>query len=283
MPGLANEFQQKQQLQAKQFAPKQTGPKEHPEDTLIVRNILVGDDTEVEEVIPYANARPSVDPMTGQQHFVNQIDTNLFEHSWNTREFFEVRWDGRPHRIRSGETRNMPRYLADHFAKYLIDFILLQREDKEKVTGLLKNRLEREKLYSQIIVGVSSYYNGDMWDYEREGNYVEQQVQQLNQPDNARNLGMVPNIAAGYGLTDKPPEPVVTVTSTTGIPSFEGISVTTTAIPLSPSPADGVPVSKQELIDSKTKNQLVAEAKALGIEIKGQENKTQLYDMITNF
>lgn len=262
MPGLANEFQQKQAQQAKQFAPKPTGPQEHPEDTLIVRNILIGDDTEVEEVIPYANARPAIDPMTGQQHFVNQIDTNLFEHSWNTKDFFEVRWDGRPHRIRAGETRNMPRYLADHFAKYLIDYILLQREDKEKVTGLLKNRLEREKLYKQIIVGVSSYYNGDMWDYEREGTYVEQQVQQLNQSDNARDLGIVPNIAAGYGLTDKPPE---------ALPQLDALPLTTK------------PQTQDELIASKTIGQLRSEAKIAGIELTNTMTKEQIASALLNF
>lgn len=280
---LATEFQQKQQLQARQFAPKQTDPKIHPEDILVVRNILIGDDKDVEEPISYANARPSVDPQTGQQHFVNQISTGLFEHSWNTKDFFEVRWDGRPHRIRPGETRNMPRYLADHFAKYLIDYILIQREDKEKMTGLLKSRLEREKLYKQIIVGVASYYNGDLFDYEREGTYVEQQVQQLNQPDNAKNLGEVPNLAMGYGLSDKPPEPLVEIQQNMLTTDMPNMSVPVGAHILSPAPPAGIPASRQELIDLKSKSQLIAEAKALGIEVKGQENKSQLYDMITNF
>lgn len=259
---LATEFQQKQQLQARQFAPKQTGPKIHPEDILIVRNILVGDDKDVEEPISYANARPMVDPTTGQQHFVNQISTGLFEHSWNTKDFFEVRWDGRPHRIKPGETRNMPRYLADHFAKYLIDYILLQREDKEGLTGLLKSRLEREKLYKQIIVGVSSYYNGDLFDYEREGTYVEEQVQQLNQPDNAKNLGEVPNLALGYGLTDKAPEALPVIEDT---------------------PLANKPQSREELIASKTVAQLRTEAKLAGIELTNTMSKDDIATALLNF
>lgn len=267
---LASEFQRKQQLEAKQFQdlngqPK--GPKEHPEDTMTVRNILVGDDTEVEDVIPYANARPSVDPSTGAQHFVNQIDTNLFEYSWNTKEFFEVRWDGRPHRIKAGETRRMPRYLADHFAKYLIDFILIHREDREKVTGLLKNRLERAKLYKQIVIGVDSYYNGDMFDYEREGTYVEQQVSQLNKADNAINLGEVPNIALGYGTSDRPPE-----TTDFG-----------TEPPVGPTIITDTPKTQDDLIAAKTIGQLRTEAKQLGIEVKPTMNKQALASAILNF
>lgn len=267
---LASEFQRKQQLEAKQFADLKspsTGPKEHPEDTLIVRNILIGDDTEVEDVIPYANARASIDPSTGQQHFVNQIDTNLFEYSWNTKEFFEVRWDGRPHRIKAGEIRRMPRYLADHFAKYLIDFILIHRETREKVTGLLKNRLERAKLYKQIIVGVDSYYNGDMFNYEREGTYVEQQVDQLNKTSNAVDLGEVPNIAMGYGTTDKPPESI----------DFEP-----DLPPILPSTPDA-PKTQDELIEAKTIGQLRTEAKQLGIEVKPTMNKEALASAILNF
>ncbi len=264
MSSLANEFQQKQALQAKQFAPKQTGPKEHPEDTLIVCNILVGDDNEIQEVIPYANARPSIDPSTGQQHFINQIDTNIYEHSWNTSEFFEVRWDGRPHRIRAGETRRMPRYLADHFAKHLIDYILIEREKREKVTGLLKHRGERAKLYKEIIQGVDSYYNGDMFDYEREGTYVEQQVGQLNQPDNSLNLGEMPPVALGFGTTDKPPEKI----------DVEPEVFT---------PPDTKPQTPEELIASKTIGQLRSEAKQLGIEIKPTMNKEALSAAILNF
>lgn len=269
---LANEFQRKQQLQAKEFAATNTpqeGPKEHPEDILVVRNILVGDDTDVEEVIPYANARPSTDPGTGQQHFVNQIDTNVYEHSWNTKDFFEVRWDGRPHRVRAGETRRMPRYLADHFAKHLIDFILIKRESSEKVTGLLKNRGERAKLYQQIIVDVDSYYNGDLWDYEREGTYVEQQVDQMNRSDSgpAFNLGEVPPVALGYGINDTPPESVEP-------PAAPEVAPEAPATP---------PQSRDEAIAGKSRNQFLQEAKQLGIQLTGRETKEQLYDAITNF
>lgn len=289
---LANEFQQKAAAQNQQLraqALPQSGPKIHPEDTMIVKNILIGDNHEMQDVIPYANARQSIDPSTGAQHFVNQIETNIFENVWNTSDYFEVRWDGRPHRIKPGETRRMPRYLADHFAKYLIDYILSAREENEKLTGLVKNRLERQKLYDQIIVGVDSYYNGDGWDYERQGVIVEQKVEELNKPDNSLNLGQVPNTAMGYGLSDAAPKPIETITpelpssidpNMTHIPNTP---VSTIVHQVSPSAPQGIPTSRQELIDSKSRNQLIAEAKTLGIELKGQENKSQIFDLITNF
>lgn len=265
---LASEFQRKQQLEAKQFnaTQPQTGPKIHPEDTLIVRNILVGDDTEVQDVVPYANAKPGIDPNSGAQHFVNQIETDIYEHSWSTKDFFEVRWDGRPHRIKPGETRRMPRYLADHFAKILIDFILTQREEKEKLTGLLKNRQERAKLYKQILIGVDSYYNGDLYDYQREGNFVEQQVEQLNTTTNVHDLGEVPPVALGWGTTDKAPE-----------------HVDDTPLPPIPSSNPGNPSTQEELIAAKTIGQLRSEAKQLGIEVKPTMDKPALAAAILNF
>lgn len=274
---LASEFQRKQQLQAKQFDQlnqPQKGPKEHPEDTLIVRNILIGDDTDIEDVIPYANAKPGVDPATGAPHFVNQIETDSFEYSWNTKDYFEVRWDGRPHRINAGETRRMPRYLGDHFAKYLIDFILMQRETKEKVTGLQKNRTERAKLYKQIVIGVDSYYNGDMFDFQREGNFVENQVSQLNANiGNAHDLGEVPPVALGYGTTDKAPEPLTD-------PLLQVTPQTTEPVnPLAP----GAPTSREDLIASKTINELRSEARQLGIEVQLSMNKEALAAAILNF
>lgn len=278
--GLNSEFQRKQQLEAKQFQATQPriGPKIHPEDTLIVRNVLVGDDTEVQDVIPYANARPGIDPNSGAQHFVNQIETDVYEHSWSTKDFFEVRWDGRPHRIKPGEIRRMPRYLADHFAKILIDFILTQREEKEKLTGLLKNRNERAKLYKQIIIGVDSYYNGDLYDYQREGNFVEQQVQEMNtSTPNVRDLGEVPPVALGWGTTDKEPEPIES-NETAGADFIDS---------LQPSPLvdeiNGKPHTQEELIARKTIGQLRSEAKQLGIEVKPTMNKKALSAAILAF
>lgn len=271
---LANEFQQKQSQQAQEIRqnllPAQQGPKEHPEDTLIVKNILVDDATEVEEVIPYANPRHDPKhPTAGSAFDFSRLDTHIFEHSWNTRDFFEVRWDGRPHRIKPGEQRFFPRYLADHFAKGLIDFILTKREADEKLTGLVKNRLERAKLYKQIVVGVASYYNGDVYDGEREGFRVERQVEQMNQP-NAFNIGEAVNPAMGYGTTDKPPEKIE-----------EDVPQTPPApIPASPG---SPPKTQQDIVSGKSRQQLMKEAKELGLEVSSDMNKEQLGAMILNF
>lgn len=273
---LANEFQQKLSQQAQEIRdkslPSQQGPKEHPEDTMEVVNILIGDETEVEEVIPYANPRHDPrHPTAGTALDFSRVDTNVYEHSWNTRDFFEVRWDGRPHRIKPGQKRFFPRYLADHFAKGLIDFILTKRERDEKLTGLMKNRLERAKLYKQIVTGVASYYNGDAFDGERDGFRVERQVEEMNLPSaqNAFNVGEVVNPALGYGTTDKPPEQI----------EDDPITPPTQQVPAKTSPKS----SPQDIVAAKSRQELMKEAKKLGLEVTPDMTKEQLSTAILNF
>lgn len=254
---LSNEFQRKQQIQAKQFQRQEAGPIESPEDIMLVKNILVNVDEEIEEVIPYANAKQDLDPLSGSAHPINRIETNTYRHTWSTNDYFEIRWDGRPHRIKAGETRQMPRYLADHFAKYLIDFILTKREVDEKLKNLVGNKLEREKLYKQIVIKVTSYYNSDLYDFQTEGQYVENQVQSIN----AFDVGEVPNRAIGYA-NDKP---IMKDTSRNmDISQIAGMS-------------------KDEALSMKTKKELAGEAEMLGIDLKGSETKEQIYDLITKF
>lgn len=272
---LANEFQQKLSQQAQEIrdkaSPSQQGPKEHPEDTMFVVNILTDDATEVEEVIPYANPRHDPrHPTAGTALDFSRVDTNIYEHSWNTKDFFEVRWDGRPHRIKPGQQRFFPRYLADHFAKGLIDFILTKREKDEKLTGLMKNRLERAKLYKQIVTGVASYYNGDSFEGERDGFRVERQVEEMNQANaqSAFNVGEVLNPALGYGTTDKPPEKI------------EDDPIVPPA-PLTSAPPAGK--SPQDIIANKSRQDLMKEAKKLGLEVTSDMTKDQLATAILNF
>jgi hypothetical protein len=259
---LANEFQQKQQQQAEEIRektlPKQVGPKEHQEDTVIVQNILIGDETEIEEVIPYAIAKQE----QGNPSPFSQIDNHIFNHTWNTKDFFEVRWDGRPHRIKPGQQRFFPRYLADHFAKNLIDFILIKREEKEKLTGLVKNRLERKKLYDQIIVDTAQYYNGDPLGGASEGLRVERQVQEMN--SKAYDLGEAYNPALGYGTTDKPPEKVEEIQPT-------------------PEVTHATAKTQDDIVKDKSRQELMKEAKQLGIDVTPSMTKEQVSAAILNF
>jgi len=78
------------------------------------------------------------------------------ESGYNHSEFFEVKWDGKPHRVAPGETRKFPRYIATHFMKHLTDHIInkLDPDGKKKLWQDKKVRGEIEK---KIWIGVDSY------------------------------------------------------------------------------------------------------------------------------
>lgn len=84
------------------------------EDLWVVCNICVGDD--------------SIDLMYGGSR----------------EDYFEVRWAGKPLCIPPGETRIVPEYLADHFAKHLVDYLLT----RDKV--MIHDETFRAPLFAQI-------------------------------------------------------------------------------------------------------------------------------------
>lgn len=280
---LANEFQEKLNKQSQEMQaaaqPQRQGPREHREDTMIVCNILVNTAYDVNEVIPYATARHDPrHPAAGTDMDFGQVDNHLYEHSWNTKDFFEVRFDGRPHRLKPGQKRYMPRYLADHFAKHLIDFILIKREEKEKLTGLVKNIVERRKLYNKIIVGVANYYEGDAFGDETEGLRIEREVDALNQRPvgKAFDVGEVPNQALGYGTTDKPPEKVEDDIEEDALSD----PIETTGATAAP---QRHPITAEELAGKRKLSSLQSEARKLGIEVTEDMTKLQLATAIVNF
>lgn len=120
----------------------------HPNDILIVANPDINCD--------------DVDPTEG----------------WSHREYFQVKWDGRPHRIAPGKIRKMPRWLALHFAKHLADHLLMKKEAKEGKTGYLNSPVERPKVLAQILKGVEEYFEEPP--SLSEGEMVMQQVNNLN-------------------------------------------------------------------------------------------------------
>ena len=68
------------------------------------------------------------------------------EYQGSRADYFEVRYDGEPLRIPPGETRVLPRYLAEHFAKHLADYILTRNGQ------MVHDELLRAPLLSQIIL-----------------------------------------------------------------------------------------------------------------------------------
>lgn len=193
------------------------------------------------------------------------IDT---EDGWAHSDFFQVKWSGYPHRVRPGDTRRMPRYLAEHFAKHLADHMLQQMELKTGRKGLIGSPVERPKVLTQILTGVEQYYHEDLGPSD-EGARVSQEVDLLNEqgiPEKTMDLGTIPNKAVGV-LTPEPPVSVEQVLQE-GNPDPE--TVVADVEPM-------VPETK------RSREELMAECVKMGIEITGKENAVTLQAKLNKF
>jgi len=239
--------------------PSQPAPAEHELDFLIVHN-------------PDVNC--------------DDIDTEL---GWNHKEYFEVRWGKQPHRIKPGETRIMPRFLAKHFAKHLANHILMKREETEKKRGLVQSPVERPKLLAQILLGVQQYYltEGPV----NEGEKVAQMVEQANPQERTIDIGKVVDPTLGVLKPEGPgleqimkaagKEEALTAANT---PPPAPMPPKTTLVPTAPKPAEE---PKTSLFDpgkpKPTKAELLKAAFDMGIDITGRETVDQLINKIKKF
>ena len=117
--------------------------KSDPQDILIVKNIDVGCQEVSTDVVPVT--RIVVDQETGQRSTIYDQQVEEYRHA----DYFQCKYSGKPFRVRPGETRLMPRFIAeDHFAKHLADHILTKRGKPTNSAS------ERPKVLAEIIIGV---------------------------------------------------------------------------------------------------------------------------------
>jgi len=208
-------------------------PQEDPQDILIVQNIDLNCD--------------DIDP----------------EEGWSHADFFQVRWAGHPHRIRPGETRRMPRYVAEHFAKHLADHILMKMERETGRQFLVNHPIERPKVLKQILVGVDEYFlQQEQKPAPTEGERVAEEIEKLNEPEKVLDVGEVPPPA--IGVLKEPPKEVEIPEETEETPTGQ----TSIVDPSKPLP---------------TRVELMKECKRLGIPIRFNETKESLIAKLKNF
>jgi len=102
--------------------------KEHPRDILLVCNIDVG--------------CADVDQDYGHKHS----------------EYFQVNYGGIPYQIAPGETKKIPRVVAEHYARHLADHMLNKLGVEKGKVGMITNKVERDKFLDRIIVDVVEWH-----------------------------------------------------------------------------------------------------------------------------
>lgn len=246
--------------------------KEDPNDILLVRNIDV-------DCIDH-----STDFLTTSKITMDDDGNRLTEFVEIPYEFdhskeFQVRWGGQKFRIAPGETRKMPRYIANHYAKYLADHILAKREIDEQKVGLVAHPVERPKVLSEIIIGIDQAWN-DLGELD-EGSIALNKFEELNapQPTNAfasqfgggKGLDIKGEVDAGIVTTDRP------LSKETPLSTEEILSnVVESEAENQASPAE---------FKNMSKYQLVKEIRQLDptFKLTGKESKNQLINTLKRF
>lgn len=192
-------------------------------------------------------------------------------------DYFEVKWDGRPHRIVPGQTRNFPRWLAKHYAKHLTDHILTKRSLP------INHATERIRVLNSIFVKVVELFEEP--EDLTQGQIVGREVDDLNTPPPGPNIPFSNGQGRSQELHEADlgsiPDPTIGVLKN---PPKDITEVMKEAGNLDEIPSDlAMPKGTDDAKPRPTRGELFKEADKLGIEVSGKENVDQLMEMISKF
>ena len=177
---------------------------------------------------------------------------------WNHKDFFRVKFDGKPYEIEPGKTKHLPRFVAEHFAKHLADHLLQKMENETGRLGLVQSAVERPKIINQILTELND-----------SAPEVSQPIQAPEVIDNdpVVDEGVIPNTAIG-NLQPEPP----TLADLLKVAGED------------PDKVDRIPLEDTSLVDDKkpqpTRKQLIEMCYKQSIDITGVENKAQLIEKL---
>lgn len=141
-------------------------PKIHEQDTIKVRNIDTGTDCIISDITKKPH---TVKDEEGKAIYTEYEEV---EEEFNPKNGFRVKWGGKWHTILPGQYKFMPRFLAEHYASHLADFVCGLRGVNPS------DKRSRAKIIDLILEGVVSFYEGD--EEQDDGEDAFAQVEQLN-------------------------------------------------------------------------------------------------------
>lgn len=242
-------------------------PKTHQNDILLVRNIDLDCPEVTQDMIPGSHRERDDD--TGAEY--TRYDNYPYE--FQHKDYFAVRWASREHKIAPGETKLLPRFLAEHYAKHLANHILEKRERAEGRIGLQTNAIERPKVLNQIILKTVQRFEDD--DEQDEGLLALRQAEELNKRPLDLGTG---DLAAGLGRS----RTMGDVDAGEAVNPAVGVLTTET-----PQTAEEALVAAgeqpQEAAPLPSRPELIAEAHQLGIHVEKTDTREILAAKIRNF
>lgn len=222
-------------------------------DSVLVANIDIGCSDVSVDIIKVSNRL-----VDDQGNVSSQIYDK--HEQWSHKDFFQVKFDGKPYQIEPGRTKHLPRFVAEHFAKHLADHLLQKMEETTGRKGLVQSSVERPKMIAQILTELNDNITPE----------VAQETVAQPEPvdtDPVVDAGVVPNTALG----DLQPEP----------PTLADILKVAGE---NPDKVDRIPLSETSIVDESkpqpTRKQLIEMCYDQSIDINGTENKAQLIEKL---
>lgn len=144
-------------------------PERNPEDRVRIKNIVKIEEDDVQSFRRIKLRREVIRLQDGTEGSREREYEEPFE--WNFRKGFCWAWGGVWYWMEPGEERTMYRFLAEHAAEKMVDYLLnreylaTKRVDTDGVPhyagNILQNAQKKEKLLNQIILGTEQWAEPD--------------------------------------------------------------------------------------------------------------------------
>lgn len=149
-------------------------PEHNPEDRVRIKNIVKIEEDDVQQFSRTKYYREPIIGPNGEQTTRERQEQERF--NWNFKDGFFFAWGQQYYWLKPGEQKTYSRFLAEHAANKMIDYILTKEYLATKTVdsdgvphyqnNILQNPQKREKLLNEIIMGVEEWSvpNNDTFD-----------------------------------------------------------------------------------------------------------------------
>lgn len=149
-------------------------PEHNPEDRVFVKNIIELNEDDIQTFWVTRYKKMAQVDANGQ--VVNKDIPYEKEIEWNFKDGFFFFWGGKVYTLKPGEQKTYYRFLAEHCAKHMVDYLINREYQASKKMGedgiprynknILNNEIVKKKLWNKIILGVEEWYGGGEDDFD---------------------------------------------------------------------------------------------------------------------
>ena len=149
-------------------------PEHNPEDRVSIKNIIQLQEDDIQTFTRTKYRTESITKIDGTQE--NRQREYKEEFQWNFKDGFFFAWGGQYYWLRPGQTKTYYRFIAEHAANKMADYLLTREYMATKTVdsdgvphyanNILQNAQKRQSLLNRIIQGVEEWAIPDTDDFD---------------------------------------------------------------------------------------------------------------------